>query len=88
VASPLPTDCLAPPPPDQFDGVPEVEVFDRTGDGAWRRLPHFQAGTAYDLDHPDRYVDPASGTIQVRFVNDHQDGVGISFLVSLEGTVR
>ena len=87
-APPLPKACPTPLPPDQFDGIPEVEVFDRTGAGAWRRLPHFQPGTTYDLDHPDRYVDPGNGMVQVRFVNDHQDGVGISFQVGLEGTVR
>jgi hypothetical protein len=86
--TPLPSDCPLAVPPDQFDGIPEVEVFDRTGDGTWRRLPHFQPGTTYELDHPERYVDPGSGTIQVRFVNDRQDGIGISFQVSLEGTVR
>lgn len=87
-APPLPKACPTPLPPDQVDGIPEVEVFDRTSAGAWRRLPHFQPGTTYDLDHPDRYVDPSNGTVQVRFVNDQQDGVGISFQVALEGTVR
>ena len=87
-APPLPKACPTPLPPDQVDGIPEVEVFDRTSAGAWRRLPHFQPGTTYDLDHPDRYVDPSNGTVQVRFVNDQQDGVGISFQVGLEGTVR
>ena len=86
--SPLPTDCPVPLEPDQFDGIPEVEVFDRTGAGSWRRLPHFLPGATYDLDNPERYVDPTGGTVQVRFVNDRQDGVGISFQVSLEGTVR
>ena len=86
--APLPRSCPLPVPPDQFDGIPEVEVFDRTGDGTWRRLPHFQPGNTYELDHPERYVDPTSGTVQVRFVNDRQDGIGISFQVSLEGTVR
>jgi hypothetical protein len=87
-AAPLPSDCPALLPIDQFDGIPEIEVFDLTGDGKWRRLPHFQQGATYELDHPERYVDPTSGTIQIRFVNDRQDGVGISFNVSLEGTVR
>lgn len=87
-APPLPKACPAPLPPDQFDGIPEVEVFDRTGAGAWRRLPHFQQGTTYDLDQPEHYVDPSSGTVQVRFVNNRPDGVGISFQVGLEGTVR
>jgi hypothetical protein len=85
---PLPSGCPTPLPPDQFDSIPEIEVFDRTGDGTWRRLPHFAPGATYDLDDPERYVDPTSGTIQVRFVNDRPDGVGISFVISLEGTVR
>lgn len=72
----------------QWDGLPEVSVFDRTGEGSWVRLPHFTQGATYELDHPERYVDPSSGTIQVRFTNDRPDGVGVSFNVSLEGTVR
>jgi hypothetical protein len=87
-APPLPKACPLPTPADQADGIPEVEVFDRTGAGAWRRLPHFQPGSSNDLDHPERYVDPSSGTVQVRFVNNGQDGIGISFQVGLEGTVR
>jgi hypothetical protein len=87
-AAPLPKACPVPTPADQSDGIPEVDVFDRTGAGTWRRLPHFQPGSTYDLDHPERYVDPSSGTLQVRFVNDRQDGVGIQFQVGLEGTVR
>jgi hypothetical protein len=87
-APPVPAACPTPLPPDQFDGIPEVEVFDRSGAGAWQRLPHFQPGNTYDLEHPERYVDPTSGTLQVRFVNDRQDGVGIAFQVSLEGTVK
>jgi hypothetical protein len=87
-APPLPEACPMPTPADQSDGIPEVDVFDRTGAGSWRRLPHFQPGSTYDLDHPERYVDPSSGTVQVRFVNDRQDGVGIQFQVGLEGTVR
>ena len=87
-APPLPPSCPAATPIDQSDGIPEVEVFDRTGAGSWRRLPHFQQGTTYDLEHPERYVDPSNGTVQVRFINDRPDGVGISFQVGLEGTVR
>jgi hypothetical protein len=87
-APPLPSPCPAATPIAQSDGIPEVEVFDRTGAGTWRRLPHFQQGTTYDLDKPERYVDPGNGTVQVRFVNDRPDGVGISFQVGLEGTVR
>ena len=81
--------CDRPAPIDQvqFDGLPEVEVFDRVA-GTWRRLPHFSQGTTYELAAPSSYVDPSTGTIQVRFVNERQDGVNFSFSVSLEGVVR
>ncbi|HET9457152.1 MAG TPA: hypothetical protein VFO78_07410 [Candidatus Limnocylindrales bacterium] len=69
------------------DGVPEVEVFDRTS-GTWQRLPHFTQGTTYELEDPANYVDEATATIQVRFVNERQDAVGFGFNVALEGTVR
>jgi len=70
------------------DGMPEIEVFDLTGEGAWQRLPHLDPGQRYDLADPARYVEPATGTILVRFVNELQDGVGFSFGVELNGIVR
>lgn len=76
-----------PEPVEPWDGIPEVEVLDLT-DGAWHRLPHLGQGLTYELVNPARYVDPATGTIQFRFVNDRQDGIGMSFGVSIEGTVR
>jgi hypothetical protein len=90
--APTATDCLEPcesdqPFPNGFDGVPELDVFNRTT-GEWSRLPHLAQGTVYDLADPTTYVDPASGTIQIRFVNDNQDGVGFLFSVVLEGDVR
>jgi len=72
---------------DGWDGLPEVEVFDRTS-GTWQRLPHLTQGTTYELEDPRKYVDEATATIQVRFVNERQDGVGFGFNVALEGTVR
>jgi hypothetical protein len=42
----------------------------------------------YELKEPTRYVDPATGTIQIRFVNDRVDSVGLSFSVVLEGKVE
>ena len=45
-------------------------------------------GSTYELKDPARYVDPSTGTIQVRFVNEHMDSVGMSFSVVLEGDVR
>jgi hypothetical protein len=88
---PCPSDTCAPGAiPDLnagFDGLPETEVLDRTT-GEWQHLPHLSGGTTYELKEPARYVDPASGTIQIRFVNDRNDPVGMSFSVALEGTIR
>jgi len=87
---PCPSDSCAAPSSDpnaQFDGLPETEVLDRTT-GEWLRLPHLNGGNVYELKEPTRYVDPATGTIQIRFVNDRVDSVGISFNVALEGKVE
>jgi len=87
---PCPSDSCAAPSSDpnaQFDGLPETEVFDRTT-GDWLRLPHLNGGTTYELKDPAPYVDPATGTIQIRFVNDRVDSVGLSFSVALEGKVE
>jgi hypothetical protein len=85
--SPEPSGTDEEPGFDGWDGLPEVEVFDRTV-GAWQRLPHFTQGTTYELKDPQNYVDAATGTLQVRFVNERQDGVGFAFSVALEGVVR
>lgn len=69
------------------DGLAEVEVFDVTHQ-AWKRLPHLNAGTRYAVADPGRYVDPTSGSVLVRFVNDRSDGVGFSVDLSITGTVR
>lgn len=71
-----------------FDGIPEIEVFDRTGVGSWVRMKHLAMGSSYDLTNPERYVDPGSGTLLVKFVNDKQDQqIGFSFQVRIEGDV-
>lgn len=70
-----------------FDGVPEIEVFDRSGAGSWVRMNHLKMGGTYDLANPDRYVDPGSGTLLIRFVNDMQEGLGFAFQVRIEGDV-
>jgi hypothetical protein len=83
--------CEVPPeikdPNAGFDGLPETEVLDRTT-GTWLRLPHLVGGQTYELKDPVRYVDPATGTIQVRFVNENQDSVMISFNVVIHGDVQ
>ncbi|MBA2381916.1 MAG: hypothetical protein H0V73_07385, partial [Chloroflexi bacterium] len=83
-----PADCPKPLPPDQFDGLAEVELFDRTGDGAWHRLPHLSVGQTYDVADAAKYVDPSTGAVLVRLVNDRQDQVNIFLNVAIEGTVR
>ncbi|HZM73747.1 MAG TPA: hypothetical protein VFC71_10290 [Candidatus Polarisedimenticolia bacterium] len=71
------------------DNMPEVELFDRSGEGIWVRLPHLTAGQGYTIAAPERYVDPASGTVLVRFVNEQPDGnFGFQFGVSISGDVR
>jgi hypothetical protein len=83
-----PSTCPKPLPADQFDGIPEVEVFDRSGAGSWHRLPHLGMGQTYDLIHPERYADPGTGAVLMRFVNERQDPVNIYLNVSIEGTVK
>ncbi len=69
------------------DGLPELDVLDvRTG--AWVQFEHLRQGVAYALSDAARWVDPSSGELQVRFVNQGQDSIGFQFPVALEGTVR
>jgi len=70
-----------------WDGMPEVELFDLTTSG-WVRLPHLTVGDRYAVGEPARYVDPATGTVLARFVNDRGEGVGFNFDVSLTGDIR
>ncbi len=73
--------------PGALDNLPEVELFDVAA-SAWKPLPHFQSGTQYAIDSPARYVDPTSGTVLVRFINDVSEGVGFSVDVSITGDVK
>ena len=45
-------------------------------------------GVTYELKDPAKYVDPATGTIQIRFVNSRQDAVGMSFSIVIQGDVE
>jgi hypothetical protein len=75
--------------PARQDFLPEVELFDRTGEGAWVRLPRLDAEIAYSVADPGRYVDPTTGQVLVRFVNENlQGGVGFEFQLALTGEVR
>lgn len=87
----MPPRCPNPPTPEcgalVFDGLPEVDLFDRSSQ-EWKRLPHLGSGTRYSLADPARYVDPVTGTVLLRFVNDRMDGVGFSVDVSISGIVE
>jgi len=76
-------DCVQP----AFDGAPEVEVFDLVT-GEWRRLPHMAMGQRRSLADPERYVDPGTGTLRVRFVAEGQQHFGFGFQVRLTGVVE
>jgi hypothetical protein len=74
--------------PRRDDFLPEVEVFDVTS-GTWARLPRLAADAGYTLAEPTRYVDPSSGQMLVRFINDNpESSVGFGFQVALAGEVE
>jgi hypothetical protein len=82
-ANTTPAGCVPP----RLDGIPEVDVFDVKA-GAWVRLPHLGQNASYTLKSPDRYVNPSTGAVQFRFVNDSADqGVGFQFQVSISGVI-
>lgn len=81
----IPEGCVAP----RDDFMPEIEVYDRTGEGAWLRLPRLAADAAYTLANPGRYVDPATGQMLVRFVVESAEKTaGFGFGLALMGTVE
>ena len=69
------------------DGVPEVELFDIDAQ-TWRRLPHLAGGDRVSVAGPGHYVDPASGSVLIRFVNDRTDSVGFQVDVAVTGTIE
>jgi len=87
----IPPRCPNPPTPECApviaDGLPEVEVYD-VQNQEWKRLPHLSPGPRYAVADPANYVDPTTGTVLIRYVNDRSDGVGFSVDVSITGTVR
>jgi hypothetical protein len=68
-------------------GLPDVEVYNRTGAGSWDRLPALTVSRVYALSDPSRYVDPATGTVLLRFVADRPEGSNFSFQLRIEGSV-
>jgi hypothetical protein len=76
------------PDVDKFDGMPEVELFDISGEGEWKRLPHLDQGQRYSIASPARFVEPTTGTVLIRFVNENADSVGFTMAVELDGNVQ
>ena len=87
----IPPRCPNPPTADcaalNADGLPEVELYDLVNQ-EWRRLPHLASGPRHAVADPANYVDPATGTVLIRYVNDRTDSVGFSVDVSISGIVR
>lgn len=80
-----PKGCLA----RRDDFLPDVEVFDRTGNGSWVRLPRMGLNAGYSLADPSRYVDPNSGQVLVRFVNDNPEtNLSFGFEIAIAGVVQ
>ena len=74
--------------PRRDDFLPEVELFDLTT-GTWVRLPRLVADAGYTLVDPEKYVDPGTGQVLVRFVNDNpESSVGFGFQIALDGEVE
>jgi len=46
------------------------------------------SGLRYAVDEPAHYVDPTTGTVLVRFINDASDSVGFSLDLSITGDIR
>ncbi len=94
---PKPIDPLAEIPPacddggdgcdQEFDGLPEVELYDLAA-GAWKRLPHLEGGSRYAVNGPERFVDASTGTVLLRLVNEHSDGVGFSLDIAISGELE
>jgi hypothetical protein len=70
-----------------FDGLPEVELFDLTA-SEWKRFPHLLGGSRYAIAEPARYVDPATGTVLIRLINQNTDVTGFQMDMSITGDVR
>jgi hypothetical protein len=74
-------------PGQNFDGLPEVELYDLEA-AEWKRLPHLEGGARYAIAEPARYVDPSTGTVLLRLVNENADGVGFSIDLAITGELE
>lgn len=70
-----------------IDGMPDVELYDRVA-ATWRRLPHLDGGSRYAVAGPAAFVDPGTGTLLMRLINQSNDQVGFSLDVAISGDVE
>ena len=69
------------------DGIPELDVFDvRTG--AWVQFAHLALGQSFRLPDPGRWLDPVTGDLRVRFVNERPEQVYFQFRAVISGSVK
>ena len=64
-----------------------MELYDLSSD-SWRRLPHMTGGSRYAVADPANYVDPATGAVLIRFINDFDNQVGFNLDLAITGDVR
>ncbi len=88
----IPVVCTVQDPADgcvlpSIDGLPEFELFDLT-DGTWKRFPHAQHGSRIAIAEPTRYVDPATGNVIIRLINEGSEPVGFGLALAITGDVR
>jgi hypothetical protein len=72
-------------PPVNFDGLPEIELYDVTTE-TWMAFEHLPAGL-YEVADGPRYIDPDTGQVLVRFRNEVVENVGFTFAIEIEADV-
>jgi hypothetical protein len=82
---PIAPDAAAPEALPIWDGIPDVQLFDRVTE-RWVELPHLEARREVRIADPTRYVNE-TGAFLVRFVNRGDQGMVTWFtpLWRLEG---
>jgi len=69
------------------DGLPELDVFDVKA-GVWVQFAHLSVGQTYRLPDATRWLDPTTGDLRVRFVNERTDQVYFLFRATISGAVQ
>ena len=62
-------------------------MFDRDRGGLGPACHTSSAGRATPSSDPARFVDPATGTIRVKFINEHPDPVYFNIELELTGNI-